>query len=226
MNPPSSLSGPLGQRPPPPFHDLLLCTSFKLLLLFTPPFISQTGCLRDPVRNKFGNSGLKHRNMTGRELPVLSAAPKVEPSFSHISCFDNIWIHLIFHSWCRAAQNTTRSRNVKKMSKALPTPEQLPTLSENEKWSTLLLEEDWHFCSIILILTDNLRLYLCHIYAQFKAPVNSTQARTFLRQLFPNMNQKKRCKCGNPAYVGLSFCPQKRSSIKVRLRCTGVGCYL
>lgn len=51
----------------------------------------------DALRSKFGNGSLKRGNMTRRELPVLSAVLKVEASFSHISCYDNIWIHLLFH---------------------------------------------------------------------------------------------------------------------------------
>lgn len=103
--PQSCLSGSQGQRPwkwvggvwdeKPPLRTSCCAPALSFcycLLLHLPNWMPA-----DALRSKFGNSSLKRGNMTRRELPVLSAVLKVEASFSHISCYDNIWIHLLFH---------------------------------------------------------------------------------------------------------------------------------
>lgn len=105
MPPQSCLSGSQGQRPwkwvggvwdeKPPLRTSCCAPALSFcycLLLHLPNRMPA-----DALRSKFGNSSLKRGNMTRRELPVLSAVLKVEASFSHISCYDNIWIHLLFH---------------------------------------------------------------------------------------------------------------------------------
>lgn len=103
--PQSCLSGSQGQRPwkwvggvwdeKSPLRTSCCAAALSFcycLLLHLPNWMPA-----DALRSTFGNSSLKRGNMTRRELPVLSAVLKVEASFSHISCYDNIWIHLLFH---------------------------------------------------------------------------------------------------------------------------------